>query len=150
MAELITSFPLITAMVVAVIMISMTSWIQFEVLNFCEKIIPKMSLLHGRLRVVAIVLGSFIGHVISIWMYAFCFFILVKLGVGGLHGGFTGEPAEYLYYSTVSYTSLGLGDMFPSGALRLITGVEALNGLVLITWSASYTYLYMQKIWRWS
>jgi potassium channel LctB len=39
----------------------------------------------------------------------------------------------------VSYTSLGLGDVYPGGSLRLITGVEALNGLLMIARSGSFT-----------
>ena len=31
--------------------------------------------------------------------------------------------------------------------MRLLTGIEALNGLVLIGWSASFTYLAMEEFW---
>ena len=34
------------------------------------------------------------------------------------------------------------------GTLRLVAGVEALNGLILITWSASFAFLVMQRRWR--
>lgn len=43
--------------------------------------------------------------------------------------------------------SLGLGDMFPSGHLRLISAIEALNGLILIGWSTSFTFLAMRRYW---
>jgi hypothetical protein len=36
----------------------------------------------------------------------------------------------------------------PSGSLRLLAGVEALNGLLLIGWSASYVYIAMERFWR--
>jgi hypothetical protein len=36
----------------------------------------------------------------------------------------------------------------PDGVLRLLAGVEALNGLLLIGWSASYTYLAMERFWN--
>jgi hypothetical protein len=32
--------------------------------------------------------------------------------------------------------------------LRIIAGVESLNGLVLIGWSASFTYLSMEQFWE--
>jgi hypothetical protein len=32
--------------------------------------------------------------------------------------------------------------------MRLIAGVESLNGLVLIGWSASFTYLEMARFWE--
>ena len=41
--------------------------------------------------------------------------------------------------------SLGLGDVWPHGPIRLLTGIEALNGLILIAWSASYTYSFHEK-----
>jgi hypothetical protein len=46
------------------------------------------------------------------------------------------------------YTTLGIGDLYPTGALRILSGVEALNGLVMVGWTASLTYLYMEKFWK--
>jgi hypothetical protein len=34
------------------------------------------------------------------------------------------------------------------GAVRFLADVESLLGLVLITWSASFTFIEMQKFWR--
>lgn len=44
---------------------------------------------------------------------------------------------------------LGLVDVFPGGHLRFITGVEALNGLLLISWSGSFVFIAMGKLWPW-
>ena len=44
-------------------------------------------------------------------------------------------------------TGLGYGDMVPVGSVRLLTAAEALNGLVLLGWSVSFTYLIMQRYW---
>jgi len=30
----------------------------------------------------------------------------------------------------------------------LLSGIEALNGLVMVTWTASVTYLYMERFWH--
>jgi hypothetical protein len=46
------------------------------------------------------------------------------------------------------YTTVGFGDLIPSGPIKMITCAEALAGLALITWSASFTYLQMQRLWR--
>jgi hypothetical protein len=40
-----------------------------------------------------------------------------------------------------------LGDIAPLGPVRLLAGVEALNGLLMIAWSASFTYLSMENFW---
>lgn len=52
-----------------------------------------------------------------------------------------------LYFSAETYTTLGFGDLTPAGPVRLLAGVEALNGLLLIGWSASYTYIAMERFW---
>ena|ERR671922_80488 len=36
----------------------------------------------------------------------------------------------------------------PLKELRLLAGMEALNGLLLIGWSASYTYIAMERFWN--
>ena len=43
--------------------------------------------------------------------------------------------------------TLGLGDLSPVGTVRLLAGTESLTGLLLITWSASFTYLEMSRMW---
>ena len=67
--------------------------------------------------------------------------------------GFSGESVDtvldYFYFSVVSYTSLGLGDIFPTDHLRLLTGVEALTGLLLIAWSGAYLFAMMNRLWDW-
>ena len=55
---------------------------------------------------------------------------------------------DSVYFSAVCYTTLGLGDIVPSGAIRFLVGTEALTGFVLITWSASFTFVEMQRFWR--
>lgn len=152
MIELLKEYSILFSMSVAIVMIVSTTLVHFEILQIFERIVPKTSLAHGRISVVFVVLVIFLAHIIAIWLYALCFYLMVQLGLGGLEGSgglsVQGNSLEYLYYSITSYTSLGLGDMFPTGDLRFLTGVEALNGLVLITWSASYTYLYMTKFWK--
>jgi len=50
------------------------------------------------------------------------------LELGGFGGLAIAAPLDCLYFPMVSYTSLGLGDVFPSDHIRFITGVEALSG----------------------
>jgi len=68
-------------------------------------------------------------------------------------GSFSGEgvhaPLDYFYFSAVSYTSLGLGDISPKDHLRFLTGVEALNGLLMIAWSGAFLFVMMNRLWDW-
>jgi hypothetical protein len=70
-----------------------------------------------------------------------------QLQVGSLAGHLEGGTLDFFYFSIATYTTLGIGDLHPSGAMRLVAGIESLNGLVLIGWSASFTYLTMEEFW---
>jgi hypothetical protein len=69
------------------------------------------------------------------------------LGLGTFEGAVVTDAMSYLYYSGVIYTTLGLGDIEPQGHIRIIAAMEALNGFLLITWSASFTFLAMGRLW---
>ena len=55
---------------------------------------------------------------------------------------------DVVYVSATTFTTLGYGDFVPVGHLRFLFGMEALTGLVLVTWSASLTFLEMQRHWQ--
>lgn len=54
---------------------------------------------------------------------------------------------DCLYFSAATYTSLGLGDLIPTHHMRMLVGAEVLNGLVMIGWTVSFTFLTMEKFW---
>jgi hypothetical protein len=68
-------------------------------------------------------------------------------GLGRIDGELEAGALDHFYLSVTTYTTLGIGDVHPRGALRIIAGMESLNGLVLIGWSASFTYLSMEQFW---
>lgn len=47
---------------------------------------------------------------------------------------------DYLYFSLVDYNTLGLGGIYPTGHLRFPAGVEAVNGFLLISCSATFIH----------
>src|SRR3546814_19788507 len=55
---------------------------------------------------------------------------------------------DAVYLSAVTFTTVGFGDLAPVGPIRFLCGMEALSGFVLITWSASFTYLELNRFWR--
>ena len=74
---------------------------------------------------------------------------LFFLGLGTLEGAVTSQPTmqDFIYYSVASYSTLGIGDVYPTAYLRWLTGVEAVVGLMLIAWSATFIYFHMEKRW---
>ena len=49
---------------------------------------------------------------------------------------------DYIYYSSIVYTTVGFGDLYPIGPVRIVTAIESLIGLVLITWSATFIFIH--------
>jgi voltage-gated potassium channel Kch len=44
------------------------------------------------------------------------------------------------YFSIVTYTTVGYGDVLPSQQWRLLAGVEALTGILMSGWSAAFFF----------
>ncbi len=86
-------------------------------------------------------------HVVEVWFFAFLYYFLLPLdNAGEVVGEFSNTILDCAYFSFVNYTSLGYGDIVPVGHIRFTAGAEALTGLVLIAWTASFTYLQMQQL----
>jgi hypothetical protein len=138
---------MIVAMAASVVLVVTTILILYETLRLTSNHLAELPL-RPRARIIAVVLATFVGHTAAVWTYAVAYWVLA---VRWQVGGFAGLPVEgfqdCLYFSVVTYTSLGFGDHVPVSHARLIAGVEALNGLLLIGWSASFTYLAMERYW---
>jgi len=130
-----------------VLLLLLTTLIHYESLRMLTAGLPRLAI-PARRKLVVVILGTFCAHAAEMFLYAVAFWALSRyFGAGSL--GPTGDApfAASLYFSAETYTSLGYGDVVPSGDLRLLAGAEALNGLLLIGWSASYIYLSMERLW---
>lgn len=94
------------------------------------------------------------AHILEIFIFALGYYILINYF--GTESGSLVIVAEEdtrsmsglsscIYYSFITYTTLGFGDIIPTGMLRFLTGLESLMGLVLIAWSASFLYKRMPE-----
>ena len=55
---------------------------------------------------------------------------------------------EAVYFSFVTFTTLGYGDITLSEGWRLLSGIEALNGILLVGWTTAMIFAVVQNIWR--
>ena len=126
-----------------------TTLLHYEVLTLLGLALDR---LHWprRLKVVAAVLGCFVGHVLGVLLYGIGLWWLMRIQTAhALPGGAEAwDFSKAIAFSAEAYTALGLGDVVPSDPARLLAGVEALNGLLLIAWSASFLYLEMERYWK--
>jgi len=129
------------------LVVAITVIIHYEFLFQLSSLIPKMKIKH-RFRIVLGVFGALTAHAAEIWVFAFAYYFMHQSeGWGNLEGNFTGSLMDCVYFSFTTFTTLGFGDIEPIGDLRYLTGIEALTGLVLITWTASFLYFEMQRFW---
>jgi hypothetical protein len=125
-----------------------TTVIHYEVLRWLNAALPGLAIA-SRAKLVVVILTAFVAHAVEIALYGAVIYTLsAGLGVGTLVGDAGTSLAACMYFSAETYTSLGFGDVTPVGPIRLLAGVEALNGLLLIGWSASFTYIAMERFWR--
>lgn len=53
-----------------------------------------------------------------------------------------------IYFSLVTFTTLGYGDITISSTNRILSGFEAMNGILLLGWSTSMMFSIMLQIMR--
>ncbi|WP_174482465.1 ion channel [methanotrophic endosymbiont of Bathymodiolus puteoserpentis (Logatchev)] len=131
----------------ALLLVILTFIFHFKVLLWLSNYTPALTV-SDQNRVLFIILVLFFTHIIEIGFYAIMFACSIEIfEIGTLVGITINDPMEYLYFSSVIFTSLGIGDAYPMGHIRFLAGIEALNGLLLIAWSASFTFLAMGNLW---
>ena len=83
----------------------------------------------------------FVLHTVEIVIWALAYLALVP----------TSELASFeeaVYFSFVTFTTLGYGDISLTESYRLLSGVEALNGIILVGWTTAMIFSVVQQIWR--
>jgi len=88
--------------------------------------------MHGRRsRVVAmitVVMGLFAGMTAEVWLWAGIYRLL----------GILSDFETALYFSTITFSTVGYGDVVPAHDWRVLAALEGINGFLLIGWSTAY------------
>lgn len=139
--------------ILGIILIAIASLNIYEILRFTWKLLPKISW-PPHLRIFMVVAGIFVGHILNIWLFGVVYYFIIKSGFGKFVGASIAS-GEYIldifgciYISSALYTTVGAGDITPEGSLRMLVGVEALSGFMLIGWTISFAYLTMEQFWH--
>lgn len=130
------------------VLVAIAVLVHFEALNLLSIWIPKLPI-QRRLSILLGVFGAMAAHVVEIWIFAFGIYFMVDSGeFGAIEGNVDGSLLDCAYFSFTCYTTLGFGDIHPIGNIRFLSGLEALTGVVLIAWTASFMFIEMQKLWK--
>ncbi len=135
-----------TVLIIALLVVLSVS-VHYEMLYRFSNLMPERATSH-RYRVLVGVVAALCAHVIEIWLFAIAYYWMIKAGgFGTLQRNFNGSLLDCAYFSASTYSTLGVGDIEPTGALRFVAGMESLVGLVLIAWTASFMFSQMQRFW---
>ena len=138
------------AFLINTIVVIVAMLLHYEALFQLAKRLPRLSHIRPRFQVLVGAVCIFFVHVFEIWLFALAFYLSSKIeGMGSLIGNLSqaGGLLDCVYLSFVTFTTVGYGDVVALGHLRHLGGVEALTGIILITWSASFLFVEMQRNW---
>ncbi len=89
---------------------------------------PHLSIWRQGAFFMLVVNGLFVLHALEILLYA-----IVYIWLGEFQ-----TMEEALYFSTSTYTTLGIGDIYLDSKWRLVSAIEGFNGFLLIGWSTAF------------
>lgn len=84
----------------------------------------------------AIVVAILVLHGLEIWS-----FVVVYLGTGAIP-----KLEEALYFSTISYSTVGYNDTHIAAEWRLLGAFESILGMVLLGWSTAFFFRVLGRI----
>lgn len=87
---------------------------------------------------VVAVLGTFIAHIIQIWIWAL-FYLYIDV---------VSDLEEALYFATSSFTTVGFGDIYLEKDWRLVSSFQSANGFILFGWSTAFIFEVMSKLYE--
>lgn len=124
-------------------MFGVTGFVHFQVIHRTHQWLKSKSFGKTHKLIVGLYAAAS-AHILEAGLYAIAFFAGSDAGLGDF------KPSdislmETFYFSLVNYTSLGLGDIYPTGHLRFLAGIESLNGFLLISCSASLIFILMTE-----
>ncbi|WP_088310956.1 ion channel [Novosphingobium sp. B 225] len=90
----------------------------------------------GALFTLGIVLATFALHGLEIWAFA-----AVYLATGAIHG-----LEDALYFSTISYSTVGYNDTHIAAEWRLLGAFESIMGVFLLGWSTAFFFRMIGRI----
>ncbi|MCZ8317958.1 MAG: ion channel [Lysobacteraceae bacterium] len=123
--------------------------VHYEGLNLLSRWLATRHDSQRRRKVLYGIFGVLALHVVEIWVFGVAIWAVLQYPeAGAVAGARALGLLDAVYLSAVTFTTVGFGDLAPVGPLRFLSGTMALTGFVLIAWSASFTYLEMERFWR--
>ena len=139
---------MLPSLLLCLFLVGVSVMTHYEALRLLNDRLTSTEIISTRAKVLAALVGGMLSHLLQIAVFGLAYYVMRdKFGMGGFGGTFEDSLTSFLYFSSETYTTLGFGDIYPTGPLRMICGVESLVGLLMVSWTASFTYLEMRRYW---
>lgn len=106
-----------------------------RVLRFRERLFRTLRIMPLTLLVAATV-GIVVIHALEIWLYALLYLRLHALG----------QLEQALYFSIVTYSTVGYGDIVLPHQWRILGATEAPVGVIMLGWSTAFLISLLSQI----
>jgi voltage-gated potassium channel len=127
---------LATAMVLAIVLIHLFGLaILMRVLRSHTRILRRLAILPLTLLLAATV-GIIAIHTVEIWFYALLYLQL---------GAFS-HFEQALYFSTVTYATIGYGDVVMPHQWRILGAIEGAAGIIMLGWSTAFVVSLLSQL----
>lgn len=127
---------LATVMVVVTVLIHLFGLaILIRVLRSHSRILRKLTILPLTLLLAATV-GIIAIHTVEIWLYALLYLQLDAFS----------NFEQALYFSTVTYATIGYGDLVMPHQWRILGAIEGAGGIIMLGWSTAFVVSLMTQL----
>ncbi len=133
----------ITLITIAAVILSIG--LHYTALLFTTVVLGHFHGTHPGSIVVALFLAV-LAHLCEIFIFAVAWQLMFSFGLITFSIP-SPDFLDMIYFSGTTYTTVGYGDIIIIGHGRILTVVEGVMGLVLIAWTASFTYYEMNRKW---
>lgn len=88
-----------------------------------------------------VIMWNFIGICVESSIWALMYLFTPELTV-------LSDAQSAFYFSLVTYTTLGYGDIVLTGDFRVLSAIQAANGVIIFGWTTALIIYYIQEIFR--
>lgn len=137
---------MIIALLLSFLFAGLTIVLHFWALRILTTLMPEDADHNHFVRSILILGCIFFLHFFEILYYSASYYIAIEyFDIGHFTKEFVHISRDYLYFSLVTYTTLGLSEFNPVGHLKVMTGIQSLTGFIMLTWSATFFYNLMNR-----
>ena len=86
-------------------------------------------------------LWMFIAIVIEAVLWALLYLYTLEIAV-------LPDPQSAFYFSMVTFTTLGYGDLVLTGEWRTLASIQAANGVIMFGWTTALIFYFIQKVFK--